>query len=482
LDFLQLQEPELIFGGNHYCVDPKTGLAAYGPYGDGKTGIARRGQLRVGVVGPAEAIDETLAYLEKFSRPIEQEDNIDCVLHPSFPGLNSKEPFQIEVVTKSQWLRAVTPQDLRLIAKRENHTARLELLRDCFRNEIHALSELESPPSVVICAMSESVEDFFRPTPDENEFKRSMPEHLLGNETEAAPNGVARRFMRELKAACMDVLPTLPIRLSTLAGIPGARDPATRAWEISVALLHKAGIISWRLADASHASCYVGISSYHEEANAAPFLRTSFAQAFSEWGEGFVIRGETFEWDPGQETDKNWQFAEAQATTLLSRVLQVYEEQVGILPSKVVIHKASPYAEPERRGFENAVRKIKHYALTTISRRGILCLRPGHEPILRGTAIPFGEKLGLVYTAGYVPFLRSGTGTRMPLPLEVTENWGPMSFQEVATDVLRLTKLNLSTSAFCTGKPVTLGSYGDVGEILKLCGPRDPSIDHRYYA
>jgi hypothetical protein len=436
----------------------------------------------VGVVGPAEAIDETLAYLEKISRPIEQEDNIDCILHPSFPGLNSKEPFQIELVTKSQWLRAIPPRDLRLIAKCDNPTARLELLRDCFRNEIHALSEIESPPSAVICAMSESVENFFRSTPDENEFKHTLPEHLAGNETEAAPNGVARRFMRDLKAACMDFLPIQPIWHGTLAGIRGPRDPATRAWDISVALLHKAGIIPWQLADASHESCYVGISSYHEEENAAPFLRTSFAQAFTEWGEGFVIRGETFESDPGQETDKNWQLTEEQATTLLSRVLQVYEEQVGILPCKVVIHKVSPYAEPERRGFENAVHKIKRYALTTISRRGIFCLRPGHEPILRGTAIQFGEKLGLVYSAGFVPFLRSCPGIRMPLPLEITENWGPMSFQEVATDVLRLTKLNLSTSAFCIGKPVTLASSGEVGEILRLCGPRDPAIDHRYYA
>ncbi len=248
-----------------------------------------------------------------------------------------------------------------------------------------------------------------------------------------------------------------------------------------MALLHKAGIIPWRLADASHGSCYVGISSYHEEANAAPFLRTSFAQAFSECGEGFVIRGEIFKGDPGQQTDKNWQFTEEQATTLLSRALQIYEEQVGILPCKVVIHKMSPYAEPERRGFENAVRKLKQYALTTISGRGIFCLRPGREPILRGTAIPFGEKVGLVYTAGYVPFLRSNTGTRMSQPLEITENWGSISFQEVATDVLRLTKLDLSTSVFCIDKPVTLASIRHVGEILKLCGQRDPAIDHRYY-
>jgi hypothetical protein len=482
LDFLQLQEPDLIFGGNHHCVDPKTGLGAYGPYSERKTGFTQRGQLCLGIVGSEEAIDKTLAYLEKIARPIEQEDDVDCILHPSFPGLNSEEPFGVQLVTKSQWHRAILPHDLRLLAGRDDPTARLELLRDCFANEVHALSELESPPSVVICAMSESLENLLRVMPDESKFKRGMPEYLMGNEVEAAPSVIARRFRRELKAACMNALPTQPICHRTLGGIRGAQDPATRAWDISVALLHKAGFIPWQLADSSQGSCHVGISSYREEKIAAPFLQRSFAQAFTEWGEGFVIKGEALEWDPGQETDKNCHLTEEQATTLLSRVLQVHEKKLGILPRRVVVHKVSPYAEPERRGFENAVGKIKDYALTTITRRGILCLRPGHEPILRGTAIQFGEKVGLVYSAGYVPFLRSYIGIRMSQPLEITENWGPMPFQEVAKDVLSLTKLNFSTSAFCADKPVTLASYRHVSEILKLCGQRDPAIDHRYYA
>jgi hypothetical protein len=479
---LQLQEPDLIFGGNHQCVDPKTGLSAYGPFGQGKTDISRRGHLCVGIVGPAEGIANTLAYLEEISRPIEQEANSDCILYPSFPGFNSEEPFQIELVTKRQWHRAIPPQDARLAAKCDDPSQRLELLRGCLRNEVHALSELESPPSVVICAMSESVENLFSPQPNENEFRTGRRENSAANDTEAAPSVIACRFMRGLKAACMDALPTQLLWDRTLAGSRGAQDAATRAWDISVALLHKAGIIPWQLADSSKGFCHVGISCYREKEIMAPFLRTSFAQAFTEWGEGFVIKGKSFECNPGQETDTNWHLSEEQATTLLSRVLQVYEKRAGVLPRKVVVYKVSPYTERERRGFENADGKIKHYALTTVTRRGIFCLRPGHQPILRGTAIQFGEKLGLVYTAGYVPFLRSYIGSRMSQPLEITENWGPMSFQEVATDVLRLTKLNLSTSAFCIDNPVMLASCRQGGEILKLCGQRDPAIDNRYYA
>src|SRR5579864_5305819 len=87
----QLEDPDLIFGGGHCCADPRTGLAAYGPYG--VTGPEERAQIRVGIVGTTEGIDRTLKLLEEISQPIEQGSNVDCVLHPSFPGLNAQAPF-----------------------------------------------------------------------------------------------------------------------------------------------------------------------------------------------------------------------------------------------------------------------------------------------------------------------------------------------------------------------------------------------------
>src|SRR5579872_3289117 len=88
------------------------------------------------------------------------------------------------------------------------------------------------------------------------------------------------------------------------------------------------------------------------------------------------------------------------------------------------------------------VRGVQDYAFVTLSRRGICCLRPGNKPALRGTTIDFGEKRGLVYTAGYIPFLRCYPGFRIPQPLEITGNHGSQTFHDVATDLLRLTKLN----------------------------------------
>src|SRR5271157_1212488 len=49
-----LPEPELLFGNKQPCVDPRTGLAAFGPYS--KTDATRRDNIRIGIVGPADAI------------------------------------------------------------------------------------------------------------------------------------------------------------------------------------------------------------------------------------------------------------------------------------------------------------------------------------------------------------------------------------------------------------------------------------------
>src|SRR5450755_1487428 len=74
---LQLQEPDMIFGGDHRCVDPRTGLAAFGPYG--VTRLEETRQVRVGIVGTAEAIDKTLRLLKEMSQRIEQGADVDCV-------------------------------------------------------------------------------------------------------------------------------------------------------------------------------------------------------------------------------------------------------------------------------------------------------------------------------------------------------------------------------------------------------------------
>jgi hypothetical protein len=423
-----------------------------------------------------------VALLAQIQQPIDQKETVDCVLHPSFPGMNSGEPFQVDLITQAIWHRTLRPLDIRVVEEEEDFTRRVGLLKKFVAEEVKALAALDSPPDVVLCAMSQRLEDLCRTGIAEHDREHAEIDDLPMGDVEEPSDDTSRSFRRGLKAECMDVLPTQLIWHKTLVGTRGVQDLATRAWNITTALMYKAKIIPWRLADIVEGSCYVGMSFYHEDEARSPFLKTSIAQAFTDRGEGFVLRGETVEWDERTQRERAPHLSSDQASTILSRVLEVYEKQVGVKPRKVVLHKTSRYTEAERNGFEATLAAhTRQYALLTVTRRGIFCLRPGYKAVLRGTAVDFGSKKGLVYTTGYAPFLRCYSGFRIPQPLEISENWGSLTFRECAEDILRLTKLNWNTSAFATHDPITLAFSRRVGDILKLAGRREPAVQYRYY-
>jgi len=396
--------------------------------------------------------------------------------------MNSGEPFQVDLITQSIWHRSLRPLDIRLVEEEDDFTRRVGLLKRFVADEVRALAALDTPPDVVICAMSQSLEDLCRTGIAEYDREHAEVADLLVGDVEEPADDSSRSFRRGLKAECMDVLPMQLIWHKTLAGTRGVQDLATRVWNLTTALMYKAKIIPWRLADIVEGSCFVGLSFYHEDEARSPFLRTSIAQAFTDRGEGFVLRGDTVEWDERTQRERAPHLTNVQASAILARVLEVYEKQVGVKPRKVVLHKTSRYTEEERNGFETTLTgQTGQYALLTVTRRGIFCLRPGYKAVLRGTVIDFGGKKGLVYSTGYAPFLRCYSGFRIPQPLEISENWGSLTFQECAEDILRLTKLNWNTSAFGTHDPITLAFSRRVGDILKLAGSKEPAVHYRYY-
>jgi hypothetical protein len=493
LQCVYLNEPTLVFAGKQVCEDPKTGLTAAGPYS--KTDSTRREQVRIGIVGPADAVDRAVQFLSRLSRPIEQSGKTDAVLHPSFPGLNHGEPFQIEIVTQHVWHRTLKRKDIVQILDTDDFTERVGLLTAAVVAEVRALYKLDPRPDVVICAMSEDIEEACRvgiakhdaeKKVEENQIDEDIQE-LIGDSTEdddesdEVDTEAARSFRRGLKAGCLNLLPTQLIWHRTLAGTKGVQDAATRAWNLSVALLYKAGVVPWRLSETIDGTCFVGISFFHKDKARSAILRTSVAQAFSERGEGFVLEGDEFSWDENNEFERTPHLSRIQSRKLLERVLKVYREQLNIPPRKVVIHKTSKYIDEEIEGFQDALSDVPQYAMVTINRRGIYCFRPGNRPVLRGTLVDFGGKAGLVFTTGYVPFLRCYPGLRIPHALEITENWGSLTLHEVAEDILKLTKLNWNSAAFYCRDPITIAFAQKVGDILKMSKVQNPAVQYRFY-
>src|SRR5262249_8503960 len=151
-----------------------------------------------------------------------------------------------------------------------------------------------------------------------------------------------RDFRRALKARAMEV--RMAIQLGTphlFTDSDHNQDPATRAWNSTVALYYKAGGIPWRLKVEGPETCFVGISFHHLQTTERHLVRSSIAQAFSTEGEGFALRGESVPWEEGQ--GKNVHLTADQAFTLGRSILDEYHERTGSMPLRVVLHKTSAF-------------------------------------------------------------------------------------------------------------------------------------------
>jgi hypothetical protein len=113
-------------------------------------------------------------------------------------------------------------------------------------------------------------------------------------------------------------------------------------------MFFKGGGLPWVPVGLESGSCYIGVSFYRPLGEKST-LTSSVVQAFDENGEGLVLRGHDFRWDPSRE-GRTPHLPEDAAAALIEMVLDRYRQERGQLPRRVVIHKSSWYARPNLPG------------------------------------------------------------------------------------------------------------------------------------
>ncbi len=122
---------------------------------------------------------------------------------------------------------------------------------------------------------------------------------------------------------------------------------------------------------------------------------------------------------------------------------------------------------------------ISYHDLITIGRRGIRFFRYGQYPPLRGTVIKTGDRNYVLYTRGYVPFLRTYPGGHIPVPLEILEHYGDSPAEKILAEILALSKMNWNSAEFGLAQPITLLFSKRVGDVMATL-PQDFVPRHEY--
>ncbi|MCC6588152.1 MAG: hypothetical protein IT168_15780 [Bryobacterales bacterium] len=486
-----ISEPMLAFGGKHFHVDPKTGLALYGPYSlAGHTGPTLSA-IKIGIVGPASMIADAEAWLQA-CRGTLTNDGTQPFLYPHFPGMNRSGPFQCDLALGDVWRETIKESAYRTATSKPEFADRVKAVIGLYVKSIEILAGREPRPDIVLCCLPQNVIDTCtvqkrRPRPtklktagrrptDRNQMGLFENGGGVGTETEEWGH---QNLRRGLKAEAMQFgVPTQlvwprTLRLSAESNLQNrTQDIATRAWNFFTAIYHKAaGGAPWRLAELEPGACFVGISFFREILSNNPRMRTSMAQAFTAAGDGYVLRGHTFEGND-REAGRTPHLDKRVAASLLREVIDLYRKQNrDSLPTRIVVHKSSRFWEEELAGLEEACESVPRHDFIALGPRGLQFYRTGDYPPLRGTYVKFSDSDLLLYTSGYVPFLRTYAGARVPQPLEILEHYGDSPWDTVLREVLSLTKMNWNTADFAGSDPITLAFSRKVGQIWPSCRP-----------
>lgn len=495
-----IEEPLLLFGNGQKIADQKTGLSTYGPCKLPDQKSTSPSTIKIGIIGTTETIGLVERLIEKASNKVSSVD-ADPFLRPSFPGF--KSVFDCDITTSPQWQVSLTESEIENAFK-GNFENRVNNITNLFSDALKILNEREPRPTIVLYALTQKIVEFCgtrgfgtnatrtKMTKEEKRVAKIVKNLEAKKQLTIIPFDPtlynpdllpeASNLRRLMKARSMEIgIPIQILKYNTLIE-KETQDSATLLWNLSTALYYKSGGYLWRMADTMPGTCYVGISFFKNKLKNDGKMRTSLAQIFTHTGEGLVLRGDDFEWDEKQ--GKSPHLSEEGAKNLLNKAIDKYKEQMsGQPPLRLVIHKTSKFWPAELKGFKEAVGTIK-YDFVAFGERGFRFLRYGNYPPLRGTLIQTGQKNYFLFTKGFVPFLHTYPGLRVPLPLEILEHHGEGGTPTtIAKEILALTKMNWNTADFNTAFPITIEFATSVGDVLAILPEtvKTPRPQYYYY-
>lgn len=480
-------EPSILVGDARTAPDPKTGIAMCGPlWQDGGPSL---GEMRIGIIGSGETVQLAQQWLTRCRGAIAPEPGakVDPVLFPSFPGMESATGFACRLEHPSALTEILSSGDLAKITRAADRDQAVEAAASILRDRMEALADRGVRPNLVLVALPEDVRAAAgagrkqRRSGGRRRARGPSPQLSLNflDPRPQEPFATSRTLHRVVKAEGMRfAIPTQLAWPRTFAGGAHVQDDATRAWNFCAAAYYKAGGIPWRVTGLDPGTCYVGIS-FYRPVGADDHLQTSMAQAFSDRGEGTVLRGAPVEWDPRRGPPT---LTRENARTLLRDVLAQYEKHHRRKPTRAVVYKSSRIADEEVQGFQDALGGVVPYHdFLSIVPSNLRFMRAGKEPPIRGTVIEIEQNRYVVYTRGYVPYLGVYPGLRIPQPLDVRHH-GTRPVTDVVREILALSRLNWNSADFASSEPITLGFARSVGLVLsELPDDIEPQTAFRYY-
>lgn len=256
--------------------------------------------------------------------------------------------------------------------------------------------------------------------------------------------------------------------------VDSADNPNKKIFNLATAIYTKTISIPWKPAEFDEATAFVGIG--FGQTKDGPVVACS--QMFDGAGQGLQLLLKKASIDE----KKNPYLSKDEAYELGVDLLNLYFSlSRPYRLQKVVIHKTTPFKEPEIEGFSRAFASVDNLQLYWIKDHpafNAFRLRdsflPDNYPIIRGTVLKTGTNEFALWTDGSIPGLIKQNLTysqclrSIPKPISVINFLGKASIDEAATDILKLSKMNINSGDDVFNRlPVTILFASVAADIVK---------------
>ena len=254
-------------------------------------------------------------------------------------------------------------------------------------------------------------------------------------------------------------------------------------WWLSLALYVKSMRTPWLLDNLAEDTTFVGLGfSIDSNAQHDDHIILGCSHIYSARGEGLQYRLNKIE-NPIIRRDTPFMSTD-DARRVGETIRQLFFDARMKLPERVVIHKRTPFLKQERTGLRDGLSGVRCIDMLEIqidhALRYVASIRKpdgtfdeDNFPVRRGTVIKLDDHSALLWvhgaTAALNPHRKYFQGKRrIPAPLVVRRHAGHTALQQLADEILGLSKMNWNSFDLYTKLPASLQSAGKIAKIGPL--------------
>lgn len=268
-------------------------------------------------------------------------------------------------------------------------------------------------------------------------------------------------------------------------------------WWLSLSFFVKSFRTPWILANTDNTTAFAGLGySVDNKTSAKGHIVLGCSHIYSSSGEGLKFKLSRISNDKIQWRYKKPHLCYDDAYEFGKSIIGLFYDSMNELPRRVVVHKRTFFTEEEKQGIIDSIsdnNRIESIDLVEINFEDNIKFASSKIfngkaeidgfSVSRGSCIRLNSKDALLWAHGVIPSVLNPNfsfypgGRYIPKPLRIIKHYGNGSLEQIATEILGLTKMNWNSLNMYSQLPATICSSNDIARIGKLI---DSNLKHEY--